>query len=171
MVIIPTMVRKVFYSFHYIPDNWRASQVRNIGVIEGNAPASDNDWETVKKGGEAAVQKWIDDQLSGRSCAVVLIGSETAGRKWINYEIGKAWNDGKGVVGIHIHKLKNSSSQPSSKGANPFETFTMKRDNAKLSTIVKTYDPVGADSSAAYAHIKANLSSWVEEAIKIRENY
>src|SRR5690349_5507067 len=95
-----TMPRKCFYSFHYVPDNWRTSQVRNIGVIEGNAPASDNGWESVKKGGEAAIQKWIDLQLSGRSCAIVLIGSETAGRKWINYEIGKAWNEGKGVVGI-----------------------------------------------------------------------
>lgn len=165
------MVRKVFYSFHYIPDNWRASQVRNIGVIEGNAPASDNDWETVKKGGDAAIQKWIDNQLDGRSCAIVLIGSETAGRKRINYEIGKAWNEGKGVLGIHIHKLKNSQGNQSTKGANPFETFTMNRDKAKLSSIVKAYDPPGADSSDVYAHIKANLSMWVEEAIKIRNNY
>lgn len=43
--------RKVFYSFHYKPDNWRASQVRNIGAVEGNKPASDNDWEEVVKGG------------------------------------------------------------------------------------------------------------------------
>lgn len=165
------MARKVFYSFHYIPDNWRASQVRNIGVIEGNAPASDNDWETVKKGGEAAIQKWIDDQLNGRSCAIVLIGAETAGRKWINYEIGKAWNEGKGVLGIHIHNLKNSEGRQSSKGANPFEGFTMDRDKSKLSSIVKTYDPPGYDSASVYAHIKANLSDWVEEAIRIRNNY
>lgn len=32
------MARKVFFSFHYQPDNWRVSQVRNIGVIEGNQP-------------------------------------------------------------------------------------------------------------------------------------
>ena len=39
------MARKCFYSFHYQPDNVRASQVRNIGAIEGNQPVSDNDWE------------------------------------------------------------------------------------------------------------------------------
>ena len=44
------MARKVFFSFHYQPDNWRVSQVRNIGVIEGNQPAKDNDWETVVGG-------------------------------------------------------------------------------------------------------------------------
>jgi len=52
-----------------------------MGVIEGNAPVSDNDWETVKKGGNAAIEKWIADQLTGKSCAVVLVGAQTASRK------------------------------------------------------------------------------------------
>src|SRR4051794_17379767 len=95
------MTRKAFYSFHYLPDHWRASQVRNVGAVEGNPAASDNDWETVKKGGDAAIQKWIDGQLSGRTCTVVLIGSETAKRKWIDYEIKKSWVDKKGVLGIN----------------------------------------------------------------------
>ena len=46
------MKRRVFYSFHYSPDNWRAAQVRQIGSIEGNSPASDNDWEQGKKVGK-----------------------------------------------------------------------------------------------------------------------
>jgi hypothetical protein len=40
------MARKVFFSFHYDPDKWRASQVRNMGALEGNVPCSDNDSET-----------------------------------------------------------------------------------------------------------------------------
>jgi hypothetical protein len=95
-----TMARKCFYSFHYKPDNARASQVRNIGVIEGNQPASDNDWESITKGGDDAIKRWIASQLKGKTCAVVLVGSGTANRKWINYEIVKAWDDGLGVVGI-----------------------------------------------------------------------
>src|SRR5712692_8300443 len=101
------MPRRAFHSFHYIPDNWRASQIRNMGVIEGNRPASDNEWEQIKKGGDAAIQRWIDGQLSGKSIAIVLIGSNTAGRKWIKYEIKKAWGDSKGVLGIYVHKLKD----------------------------------------------------------------
>ncbi len=57
--------RNCFYSFHYLPDNWRAATVRNIGAIEGNKPTSDNNWETVKKGGDAAIKKWISDEMSG----------------------------------------------------------------------------------------------------------
>ena len=67
------MARRVFCSFHYAPDNWRASQVRNIGVIEGNRPATDNDWESITRGGDKAIKRWIADQLSGRSCTVVLV--------------------------------------------------------------------------------------------------
>ena len=84
------MARKCFYSFHYIPDNWRVATVRNIGTIEGNKLASDNSWESVKKGGDSAIKKWISDQMSGRSCTVVLVGSQTADRKWINHEIMKS---------------------------------------------------------------------------------
>ena len=163
--------RKAFYSFHYIPDCVRASQVRNIGVVEGNSPASDNDWETVKKGGDAKIQEWIDEQLKGRSCTIVLVGENTANRKWIDYEIHKSWNDGKGLVGINIHNLKNFKSEQGTKGKNPFEHITMQRDNAKLSTIVKCYDPPYSDSKNVYAYISSNLASWIEEAIKIRNNY
>jgi hypothetical protein len=165
------MTRRVFFSFHYIPDSARASQVRNMGALEGNSPVTDNDWETVKRGGDSAIQKWIDDQLNGRACTVVLIGENTAGRKWIKYEIEKSWNDGKGVLGIYIHNLKDLSGNKSKKGRNPFDDFTMKRDNAKLSSIVRTYDPPSTISTDVYAYIKQNLASWVEQAISIRENY
>jgi MTH538 TIR-like domain (DUF1863) len=163
------MARKVFYSFHYVPDNWRASQVRQMGVIEGDPPVSDNDWETVTKGGDAAIEKWIDDQMSGKSCAVVLIGTNTAGRKWINHEIVKAWNDKKGVCGVYIHNLKDSDKNQSTKGSNPFDWITFGTDKAKLSTVVKTYNPPGTNSTDVYAYIKNNLSDWVEAAITIRD--
>ena len=94
------MGRRTFFSFHYDPDKWRVAQVRNIGVIEGNKPVSDNDWETVKRGGDKAIKKWIADQLKNRTCTIVLVGKNTADRKWINHEIKESWNAGKGVVSI-----------------------------------------------------------------------
>ena len=84
------MARKCFFSFHYIPDCVRASQVRQIGTIEGNPPARDNDWETVVGGGDAAIKKWIAGQMEGKTCAIVLVGENTANRKWINHEIVQA---------------------------------------------------------------------------------
>ncbi|MCC8145967.1 MAG: TIR domain-containing protein [Bacteroidales bacterium] len=76
------MSRKVFTSFHYIPDNWRANQVRNMGKIEGNTICSTNKWEEVTKGGSKGIEKWIDDNMSGKSCIIVCVGETPAGRKW-----------------------------------------------------------------------------------------
>lgn len=163
------MARRAFYSFHYLPDNFRAAQVRNMGVIEGNIPATDNDWEAVKKGGDVAIQKWIDNQLNGKSVAIVLIGSATAGRKWINYEIKAAWIAGKGVMGIYIHNLKDTDGKQSSQGTNPFSGFDI--SGTSLSSIVKAYAPLHSDSKLAYGHIEDNLAAWIEEAIKIRAKY
>ncbi|SHI72787.1 TIR domain-containing protein [Halodesulfovibrio aestuarii] len=163
--------RRVFYSFHYKPDASRASQVRNIGVLEGSRPATDNDWEKVKKGGEKAIKEWIEGQMKGKSCAVVLVGENTGGRKWITHEIVKAWDKGMGVVGIKIHGLKDLDGKTSRMGGNPFDHVIHSPSKKKLSTLVKCYNPVGATSKEKYAWIKKHLTNAVEEAIKIRSQH
>ena len=162
--------RQVFYSFHYKPDCWRAATVRTIGAIEGNKPASDNDWETITKAGEDAIKKWIKDQMENRSCTVVLVGNKTANRKWINYEIVESWKASMGLVGIHIYGLKNQDEHISEKGENPFDYITYGDTRKKLSAIVKCYTPVGTNSKERYDWISKYLSDAVEEAIKIRNN-
>ena len=161
--------RQVFYSFHYKPDNWRASQVRNIGVVEGNTPTSDNEWETVKSRGDGAIKKWINSQMEYRSCTVVLVGEKTANRKWINYEIEQSWKNNMGVVGICIHGLKNHYGVVSSQGRNPFDY--VHSDGYTMSTMVKCYNPPGATSVLRYSWISRYLSEIIEEAIQIRENW
>lgn len=163
------MARQCFYSFHYIPDNWRAGQVRNIGSVEGNKPATDNDWESVKRGGDAAIKKWIAEQMSGRSCTIVLVGTNTANRKWINHEIVKSWDDGLGVVGIYIHGLRDVNGNISDKGSNPFASIKHGSSGKQLSEIVKCYNPSGTNSKERYDWISQHLSNAVEEAIKIRK--
>jgi hypothetical protein len=164
------MARKVFFSFHYLADGWRVSQVRNMHALEDNCPVSDNDWETIKKGGDLAIKRWINGQIFGRSCAVVLVGASTANRKWINYEIERAWSEGKGVVGVRIHGLKDRQGNTSSAGANPFDYVSHPTTNRRLSEYVKLHDPTSFwGSSETYSTIKSNLASWVETAIKQRE--
>jgi hypothetical protein len=162
------MARRVFYSFHYQPDNWRVATVRNIGAIEGNRPATDNDWQTVTKGGDDAIKRWIANQMIGRTCTVVLVGSATANRKWINYEIVKSWDDNMGVVGIYIHGLKDADSNTSTQGTNPFDYIGYGNTGKNLSAIVKCYNPDGTNSQERYDWIKKYLSDAVEEAVTIR---
>lgn len=160
--------RQIFYSFHFKNDVMRVQQVRNMGVIEGNEPTSPNKWEELKRKGDTSIKKWINDNMQYRSCVIVLIGSETASRKWVKYEIEKAWNDGKGVVGIYIHNLKCPNNGVSPKGRNPFEDFTLKDGKVQLSSVVPCHDPKLYDT---YNDIKANIDNWIEEAIQIRNNY
>ena len=157
--------KQVFFSFHYKNDCRRAAQIRNIGVIEGNAPISDNDWEKLKNTSDTAVQNWIKDQLKMRSCLIVLVGEETASRPWVRYEILEAWNSGKGVLGIYIHNIKDPVDGKSLKGSNPFDLF--KVGDKKLSEFVECYNP---DPNDAYNDIANHIADWVEAAIETRKS-
>jgi len=163
------MARRVFFSFHFNNDFWRTQTVRNMGAIQGQTLASANKWEELKRTSDKAVRDWISANMKGKSCLVVLNGSNTAGRKWINYEIKKAWEDGRGVVGIHVNKLKHSDGTQSSRGSNPFSNITA--NGYSLSGIPKLKIPTGTSSQETYKSISDNIGGWIEEAIEIRKLY
>ena len=134
-----------------------------MGVVEGNTPISSNDWEAVKKQGDAAIKRWISANMKNRGSVIVLVGKQTASRPWVDYEIRKGWDDGKRVVGIRIHGLENSKGNTGTKGDNPFAKIKMKNGNM-LSDYVPLHDPSGSNSKAVYATIKNNIEAWVDEA-------
>jgi hypothetical protein len=158
------MARQIFYSFHYDNDVFRVQMIRNIGALEENKPVSVNEWETVKKAGDAAIEKWIDDTMKYRSCVVVLIGSDTSNRKWVKYEIQKAWRDGKGLLGIYVHNLNCPRNGTCYQGTNPFSQFRFKDANGN----VKQIPCKNPSSINTYGEIKDNLEKWVNEAIANR---
>lgn len=158
------MAKKCFLSFHYKDDCWRVSQVKKIGAIEEQPLLDSNDWESIKKKGDAAIEKWIADNMEGKKCLVVLVGAKTAGRRWVKHEIKKAWKDGLGVLAINIHNLKNSDGEQSDKGSSPFTGLTVDGE----AVTGKVYDPPYKISTNVYDHIKENISSWIDDAIKAR---
>jgi hypothetical protein len=153
------MARKVFYSFHFNDDNWRAGQVRNIGAVEGDKPVNGNKWEEVKEKSDDIIKAWIDKNLADKSCLVVLIGENTSSRKWVKYEINKAWELKKGVCGIYINKLSDSNGNQSKKGSNP------------LASYIPIFESGFTTSSYVYDDIKNNIESLVEKAITVRNQY
>lgn len=163
------MTRKVFYSFHFDNDAWRAGQVRNIGVVDGSEQVEGNRWEDGKAKNNKDIQNWIDENLKDKSCLIVLIGEETANRKWVKYEIQRALELGKAVCGIYIHKLKNANGKQSDEGNNPFDNFTL--GDEKLSDIIPIFKSSYSESQDVYDDIKENIESLVEEAISIRNKY
>jgi hypothetical protein len=155
------MSRHVFYSLHYDADRPRAELVRNVPGLVANLEAKPSDWAAIKRSGDFAFKRWFEQQIRGRSCTIVLIGAQTATRPWVQYEIERSWELGLGVLGVHIHHLKDAKGQQAPKGESPF--------GPGLAPSVKVYDPPETDSKLAYRHIADNLTRWVEHAVQARQ--
>lgn len=147
--------RRVFFSFHYERDIWRANVVRKSWVTQDREDAGFWDaslWEEAKKKGDEAIKRIIDDGLLGTSVTVVLIGAETSDRKWVKYEIKKSYERGNGLLGIYIHNIRNQYTHTDRKGDDPFN---------KVYLLCPTYDWINNNGYS-------NLGNWVEEAAKRR---
>lgn len=161
--------RQVFFSFEYDADAWRANQVRKMGFIDQSSTFTDNDWEKVK-GSELAIKRWINSQLKMRSCLIVLIGETTFMRPWVDYEIQKAYELGKGIVGVYIHKLKDSDGYQSEKGLNPLD-YNYTDDGEPLSKYVVAFNSLYSKSVNVYKDIYENLPDLIENAIEDAGTY
>lgn len=113
--------RRAYFSFHYKNDVWRASNVRNSAQFDvARAGWTDASiWEDAKRKGDAAIRALIDKGLKGTSVTVVLIGSATASRRWVKYEIQKSIERGNGLLGVRIHMIRDQNGQKSAAGEIP----------------------------------------------------
>lgn len=114
--------RRVFFSFHYERDVWRAANVRNAGVVDAAAAAGWSDasiWEEAKSKGRSELERLIQSALSRTTVTAVLIGSETAERPWVTYEIRKSIERGNGLLGVRIHGIKDQDGKRSPRGPVP----------------------------------------------------
>lgn len=154
------MAKSVFYSFHYERDVNRIQLVRQINALEGQPLLNGQEWEQVRRKGTQAIKDWIQKEMLYKAAVIVLIGRETAGREWVNYEIDKAWADKRPLLGIRIHGL-SSFGVTDAPGANPFNP----------SVGIPVFDPTvkdwrgSVDSKATYANLVANLESWSTQGV------
>jgi len=152
------MAKTVYYSFHYDRDVNRVQLVRNINALEGQPLLNSQAWEEVRKKGDKAIEEWIDEQMKYKRAVIVLIGQQTAGRRWVTYEIEKAWTDKKPLLGIRIHGL-SSFGTTDSPGPDPFA-------KADGPSGVPVFDPTvtdwrgDIDSQATYKRLADNLEYW-----------
>ena len=116
------MARRVFFSFHYDGDIWRANQVRNANVVAGTDVAGffdHSEYEEAKKNGGDGIRRMILGNLKNTSVTVVLIGNQTANRPWVKYEIEQSIAQKNGLLGIYIHHLKTQDGVTSLRGSKP----------------------------------------------------
>jgi len=141
----------------------RGWQAIDTGLVEAN------EWQSIVDNGDVAIERWIGKQMKRVSCVIVLIGSETADRHWVCYEIEKAWTDGKGVLGIHIHNLASKKRNKVRMGESPFDRVII--DGHPISETVPVYDPPFTESAKVYNYIREHLDSWIRQAIQTRDAY
>ena len=70
-----SMAKSVFYSFHYDRDAWRVQQIIQMGALEGQPILNAQQWEEVKRKGDAAIEKWIAEYPPHWGPVVVPVGA------------------------------------------------------------------------------------------------
>ncbi|KAF0109552.1 MAG: hypothetical protein FD147_2199 [Chloroflexi bacterium] len=101
--------RKVFFSFTD-EDASRAAVIRECWVAEGKEAAGFIDvkgFNEIKQQGDEAIKNWITEQIEGTSVTVVLVGKETCSSQVVNYAIEKSIENGNGLLGIDVSKIKD----------------------------------------------------------------
>ncbi|HSB60073.1 MAG TPA: TIR domain-containing protein [Vicinamibacteria bacterium] len=101
------MARRTFFSFDFEHDVFRANQVRNVNIVgvERAGYYDHSEYEEAKKKGPEAIRRMILAHLKDTTVTVVLLGSRTATRSWVQFEIRESIRRGNGLLGIRIHHL------------------------------------------------------------------
>lgn len=125
--------RRVFFSFHYQQDVWRANQVRQSwrfrrenereaeGFFDGSL------WESSKRQGDDNLKALIREGMKNTSVTCVLAGAETYARRWVRYEIARTIVKGNGLVVARIHALADRNGYASQQGPNPLDCMGVYR--------------------------------------------
>ncbi|PQJ12630.1 hypothetical protein CJD36_002490 [Flavipsychrobacter stenotrophus] len=84
------MARYTFFSFDYEDvKNFKVNVVRKSWLINHDTDTfiDGSIWEKEKSKGAAVIKNLINEGLKQTSVTAVLIGDETASRRWVKYEI------------------------------------------------------------------------------------
>jgi Thoeris protein ThsB, TIR-like domain len=120
------MARRVFFSFHFDHDVFRANQVRMENVVAGPDEAGffdHSEYEEAKRTGPLGIRRMILRHLNNTTVTVVLIGTYTAWRPWVQFEIAESIRRRNGILGIHINHLRDHRQMTSLPGPEPFIPF------------------------------------------------
>lgn len=159
MRIFAFMARKVFFSYHHQRDAWRVGQVRNSNVVTAlnKTPFLDAAaWQSIESKGDRSIKTWIDDELTGTTVTVVLIGRMTSTRPYVDYEIEKSIERKNALLGVYIHNLSNQYGDTDLPGFNPFTKFKVNGNDLDLVTPIY-------DWSINKGYL--NFGQWIDKAV------
>lgn len=157
------MATRVFFSFDFPCDLWRASVVRNRWVMNPGLVASGfwgKEFTEEPQPGRGELEAFVDEQLQGTDVTAVLIGPQTAHCAHVTYAIRRSVDLGRGLVGIYIDKCKDRFGVTSRRGSNPFDPIVVDVEGrlVQLAELVPMHDWVDDNGFN-------NLRDWVSDAM------
>ncbi|MFN4229649.1 TIR domain-containing protein [Parvibaculum sp.] len=126
------MPRRTFFSFHYIPDVWRAWNVRNSWVVKPSEQADrgffdGSVFESKKRTSDDALKAFLREGLENTTVTCVLAGAETWTRRWVRYEIARSVVRGNGLLTVDVHGIGDREGRVSAKGTDPLSALGVYR--------------------------------------------
>ena len=133
------VARRTFFSFHYEADVTRAWVVRNSWVTkiaQGEREAAgffdSSVFEAKERESVETLKTFLREGLRNSTVTCVLVGTQTALRRWVRYEIFRSFIRGNGLLAIRVHSILGLNKRQSASGANPFRNIAFKVDGDKV---------------------------------------
>lgn len=118
------MARRTFFSFHYKPDVQRAQVVKNSWVTREREDAGFFDssaFEKAERTNDDTLKAFLNKSIDGSSVVCALVGTDTASRRWVRYEIQRGVWDGRGILAVRIHTISHFTKGTTTAGTNPLD--------------------------------------------------
>lgn len=131
------MARRTFFSFHYVPDVWRAWNVRNSWVVKPEDQVDrgffdSSVFEASKKESDDSLKAFLRKGLDNTSVTCVLAGTNTWQRRWVRYEVARSVLKGNGLLTVYIHGVQNEDKKVAVKGADPLAQMGLYKTNGGI---------------------------------------
>jgi hypothetical protein len=133
------MPRRTFFSFHYESDVSRAWVVRNSWVAklaqgerEDVGFFDSSVFEAKERESDDVLKRFLREGLDNTTVTCVLVGKQTALRRWVRYEILRSFMRGNGLLGVRIHSIPNLQKMTSQAGPNPFDCLAFRIDGDRM---------------------------------------
>ena len=117
------------------------------------------------KNSDAAIKRWIDEQMVGCSCLVLFQGERTYQSRWVAYEMQKAYEEDMGRFVVKLDGMKNPWGGFSQPGLDPYKAhnrYSYEPNNNGY--IIRHY-------SWIYDNGHDNFADWIEEACSRTSKY
>ena len=118
------MARRTFFSFHYKSDVQRAQVVGQAWMTQDREEVgffNSSAFEKAERTNPETLKAFLVAEMKGSSVVCVLVGSDTAFRRWVRFETFRGIWDERGLLAVRINGIAGWDRRTAVAGPNPFD--------------------------------------------------